>query len=33
IGRVERTKQLFGRVLPAHEQAERQRVRTDQLID
>lgn len=33
IGRVERTKQLFGRVLPAHEEAERQRVRTDQLID
>ena len=33
IGRVERTKQLFGRVLPAHEEAERQRVRTDQLMD
>lgn len=33
IGRVERTMQLFGRVLPEHEQAERQRVRSDQLID
>lgn len=33
IGRVERTKQLFGRVLPAHEEAEKKRVRTDQLID
>ncbi len=33
IGRVERTRQLFGRVLPAHVDAERQRVRSDQLID
>ena len=33
IGRVERTRQLFGRVLAAHEEAERQRVRTDQLMD
>jgi len=33
IGRVERTIQLFGRVLPAHEEAERQRVRSDSLID
>lgn len=33
IGRVERTQQLFGRVLPAHEDAERQRVRSDSLID
>jgi len=33
IGRVERTKQLFGRVLPAHEEAERQRVRSDALLD
>jgi len=33
IGRVERTRQLFGRVLPAHEEAERLRVRSDQLID
>jgi hypothetical protein len=33
IGRVERTRQLFGRVLPAHEEAERQRVRSDELLD
>ena len=33
IGRVERTKQLFGRVLPAHEEAEQRRVRSDALID
>lgn len=33
IGRVERTRQLFGRVLPAHEEAERQRIRSDSLID
>jgi len=33
IGRLERTRQLFGRVLPEHEAAERERVRSDQLID
>ncbi len=33
IGRVERTRQLFGRVLPEHEKAERQRVRSDPLLD
>ena len=33
IGRVERTRQLFGRVLPEHEEAERQRVRSDALLD
>ncbi len=33
IGRVVRTRQLFGRVLPEHEEAERERVRSDQLID
>ncbi len=33
IGRLARTKQLFGRVLPEHEQAERQRVRSDALLD
>ena len=33
IGRVERTRQLFGRVLPAHEEAEQRRVRSDALID
>jgi hypothetical protein len=33
IGRVERTRQLFGRVLPEHEAAERARVRSDALID
>ena len=33
IGRVERTRQLFGRVLVEHEEAERQRVRPDALLD
>jgi hypothetical protein len=33
IGRLERTRQLFGRVLPAHEEAERRRVRSDALLD
>ena len=33
IGRVERTQQLFGRVLPEHVAAEEQRVRSDALID
>jgi len=33
IGRVARTKQLFGRVLQEHEDAERERVRSDTLID
>ncbi len=33
IGRVARTRQLFGRVLPAHEAAERERVRSDRLLD
>ena len=33
IGRVARTRQLFGRVLAEHEQAERQRVRADALLD
>jgi hypothetical protein len=33
IGRVERTRQLFGRVLAAHEEAENLRVRSDSLID
>ncbi len=33
IGRVERTRQLFGRVLPEHEAAERSRVRSDELLD
>ena len=33
IGRVARTKQMFGRDLPAHELAERQRVRSDALLD
>jgi len=33
IGRLERTLQLFGRALPAHEAAERERVRSDALID
>jgi hypothetical protein len=33
IGRVERTRQLFGRVLTAHEEAENLRVRSDSLID
>ncbi len=33
IGRVARTRQLFGRVLPEHEEAERERVRSDALLD
>lgn len=33
IGRLERTKQLFGRVLPEHIEAEEARVRSDGLID
>ena len=33
IGRVQRTMQLFGRVLPEHEAAERGRVRSDPLLD
>ncbi len=33
IGRVTRTRQLFGRVLPEHEQAEKERVRSDALLD
>jgi hypothetical protein len=33
IGRVERTTQLFGRVLPEHVAAEAQRVRSDTLTD
>ncbi len=33
IGRVERTRQLFGRVLPEHEAAERDRVRSDARLD
>ena len=33
IGRVERTQQLFGRVLPEHIAAERERVRSDALLD
>lgn len=33
IGRVERTRQLFGRVLPEHIAAEQKRVRSDALID
>jgi hypothetical protein len=33
IGRVERTRQLFGRVLPQHEAAELDRVRGDALLD
>ena len=33
IGRVERTRQLFGRVLAEHEEAERRRVRSDALLD
>ena len=33
IGRLTRTKQLFGRVLPEHIAAEEARVRSDQLID
>jgi hypothetical protein len=33
VGRVERTTQLFGRVLPEHLEAERERVRSDKLVD
>jgi len=33
IGRVTRTRQLFGRVLPEHEAAERERIRSDDLLD
>ena len=33
IGRLERTKQLFGRALPVHEEAERARTRSDALMD
>ena len=33
IGRLERTRQLFGRVLPEHVAAEQERVRSDALID
>ena len=33
IGRVERTRHLFGRVLAEHEEAERSRVREDDLLD
>ena len=33
IGRVARTRQLFGRVLAEHEEAGRQRVRSDALLD
>ncbi|MEM9562842.1 MAG: arpA protein [Actinomycetota bacterium] len=33
IGRLERTRQLFGRVLDAHVEAEERRVRSDSLID
>jgi hypothetical protein len=33
IGRVERTRQLFGRVLPEHVRAENKRVRSDALLD
>jgi hypothetical protein len=33
IGRVERTRQLFGRVLDEHVAAEAARVRSDALID
>lgn len=33
VGRVARTRQLFGRVLPEHEAAERRRVRNDSLLD
>ncbi|MEE9414141.1 MAG: hypothetical protein V3V01_02580 [Acidimicrobiales bacterium] len=33
IGRVERTLQLFGRVLSEHESAEQQRTRSDPLLD
>ena len=33
IGRLARTRQLFGRALPEHEEAERRRVRSDTLLD
>ena len=33
IGRLARTRQLFGRALPEHEEAERRRVRSDRLLD
>ena len=33
IGRVQRTTQLFGRVLPEHHAAERERTRSDDLVD
>ena len=33
IGRLERTRQLFGRVLKEHEDAEVERVRSDALLD
>ncbi|MEE2768147.1 MAG: arpA protein [Actinomycetota bacterium] len=33
IGRLERTKQLFGRTLPEHEKAEQSRIRNDSLRD
>lgn len=33
IGRVDRTQQLFGRVLPEHLEAEEKRVRSDTLLD
>ncbi len=33
IGRLERTKQLFGRALPIHEEAEQARTRSDGLMD
>lgn len=33
IGRVDRTRQLFGRVLPEHLEAEEKRVRSDTLLD
>ena len=33
IGRVDRTRQLFGRVLPEHIEAEKRRVRSDTLLD
>lgn len=33
IGRVDRTQQLFGRVLPEHIAAEESRVRGDELLD
>ena len=33
IGRLDRTRQLFGRVLPVHVAAEAKRVRADELLD